>query len=88
MFEKGTTMHDELTDAKMFESLSASRQKELIDASCEQMMERIGKAESKFAAQSIVDEQCNAFDVKCASAVLRTAVRNHAQQLLNGRWGK
>ena len=80
-------MNDEVTDVMMFETLSASRQKELIDASCEQMKGRIAKAESKLAAQSIVDEQCNAFDVKCVSAVLRTAVRNHAQQLLNDRWG-
>ena len=81
-------MNDEVTDVMMFETLSASRQKELIDASCAQMRERIAEAGDRNAAQSIVDEQCRAFDAKCASAVLRTAVRNHAQQLLNDRWGK
>ncbi len=81
-------MNDELTDEKMFENLSAFRQKELIDASCEQMIKRIAEAKSRIDAQTIVDEQCHAFDTKCVSALLRTAVRNHAQQLLNERWGK
>ncbi len=79
-------MLDELTDAMMFESLPVSRQQELIGEYCGEMFGRIKESENIEAAQSMIDEQCAAFDQQCGSALLRTAVRSRAQQMLLERW--
>ncbi len=80
-------MNDELIDERIFESSSVSRQQELIDIYCGRLMERIADAKDKPTAQRIVEEQCSAFDSKCVSAILRTAVRSRALLLLAERWG-
>ncbi len=79
-------MLDELTDAMMFETFPVSRQKKLVTEYCVRMTDRLRDAGTREKAQAVIDEQCNAFDQKCGSAVLRTAVRSRAQEMLLERW--
>jgi hypothetical protein len=79
-------MNEELLTDERFRQLNGNRQSELIANHCADMEDRIRSASSRSEAIRLKESTCARFEEACPSALVRTALSRHVEELISHYW--
>lgn len=78
--------NEELLTDERFQKLHGNRQTELINSYCNEIEDKIRTAASYQEAVWQRDLACTQFNKQCPSAIVRTALTHHVNELISRYW--
>lgn len=80
--------NEELLTDERYRQLDENQQSELITKHCADIEDRIRSAPSRLEALRLKESACSGFERACSSALVRTSLASHVEELISRYWDK